>query len=602
MSATQPKDKESLEIYKLLFDFGQKKRYFQNIEISHFWTEKINVAIQTVQLFSFVYASNYESWPLVWQGMYRSSCLGLVSLIDIGTFLFDDIMKDSVARLIYSGAWIFWAFMIGAIYLFVRFVLVLSVLARVRFQKYYFKFVHLFYLPVALGTIPAALCQYGDCDVNGSQLVVSILTLIVIAGYLIAYPLYLVVHISRKVVSTDPEAYDEFVRLKEMEFLLGVSSSWLTEKLYLFSSYRSTCLRVYHRVVYYAFLLGLVCVHGALNNDNGTKTLVLVIMSAVFSLYITVLPVYRCLSTSFFYAFCMWLITANFFMGYLKASGYNSQTMVDGNLVNILIAVNVVGLIMGLLIIFMIFFFRLNWDVGVESIKQLALAYRYLLDDLRNAQKMILTLKSMTSFHFIRKEPIIEMEKILVDHYKLLSKDKHSLQFTVMEQLDILSFLREQVEEETFLPSSKLERDYGLLVRVVNRRWKEQILFNPIKRRILLKLGVLKMFLGERQTNPFNSGETGDLYKDKKNSEYDLNKFYREFEDMESSREVVADGGYVKNDVSEAVRRRDVEMLIRITASQIDARDSKLLKKIRKAWNKIGINQMPTNLHSQLFD
>jgi hypothetical protein len=601
MSATKPKDKESLEIYKLLFDFGQKQRKCQLITISHFWTEKINIAFQTVQLFSFMFACNYESWPLRWQGMYKESLLSILSLVDIGTYLFDDVMDDSVNRLIYSGAWIMFAAAMGSIYLLFRFVFNLSVLSRVQFQRIYFKIVHIFYLPVALGTIPAALCQYGDCQPSGSQLVVSILTLAVIGGYLVAYPFYLIVHVTKKVVTTNADAYEEFLRLKEMEYLLGISSAWLTEKLYLFSSYRSTYLRVYHRVVYYVFVLSMVIIHGALNQDNDYKMLILVIISGTFSLYITVLPSYRCLSSSLFYAFCMWLITANYFIGYLKASKYDSQTMADSNLVNILMVINIVGLIMGFIIILMIAMFRLNWDVGIESIKQLAVAYRFLLDDLRNSQKMILTLKSMTNFHFVRKEPIVKMEEILVNHYQLLSKEKHPLQFTVMEQLDILSFLREQVEDETLLPSFKLERDYGLLVRVVNRRWKEQILFNPIKRRILLKLGVLKLFLGERQTNPFNSGETGEMYKDKKNSEYDINKFYREFEEMESSREGIIENQFGREDINNAVRKKDFELLIQITISLIDANDQKLLKRVKKAWNKLGTSQLPQNIHQQLF-
>lgn len=600
--ATKPKDKESLEVFKLLFDFGQKTRYFQRIRISHFWSEKANIILQLLQLYSFVFACNYKSWPLRWQGMYASSYLGLFA-VDIGSIAYDSIMKDSESRLIYGGIWIIFALFLGLLYIFVRFILVLSVLSRVEFQRIYFKILHFFYLPIALGTIPAALCQYGNCSIDGRQLVVTILTAVVIVGFLIAYPAYLFQHTYKSVISTDFEAYDEFIRLKEMEFLLGVSSSWLTDKLYLFSSYRSSWFRVYHRVIYYMFILSLVAVHAALNTDNGTKLLVLLCICGGFTIYITILPVYRCLSSSYLYAFCMWLITANFFIGYLKASGYDSQTMVDSNLVNIIIAVNVVALVFIVIILLITFLFRLSWDVGVDTIKQLAIAYRYLLDDLRNAEQMILTLKSMTNFHFVRVAPIDKMEDILVGHYQLLSKEKHPLQFTVMEQLDILTFLRDQVAKETLLPSKKLERDYGLLVMVVNRRWKEQILFNPIKRRILLKLGVLKMFLGKRETNPFNSGEIGDVDKARKNPrEYDLNQFYREFEDMESSRDGIIDKNYDPKDLKQAVRQRDFHELINITIDAIDGNQENMLKKVRKAWEKLGTEHLPSHLQSQLFN
>lgn len=600
LGATQPKDKESLIVFNLLFDFGQKAGH-TFIRISHFWTEKINILIQFLQLFSFVFACNYKSWPLRWQGMYTSSYLSIFAL-DFGSIYYDDIVKDSEIRQVYSGIWIVVGVFLGCLYLIVRFVLTCSLLTRVEFQRIYFKILHFFYLPLALGVLPSGFCQYSDCSVNGPQIFIICLTAIVIIG-LASYPVYLTQHIFKSVISTDSEAYDEFIRLKEMEFLLGVSSSWLTDKLYLFSSYRSSYLRVYHRVIYYIFVLALVVIHSSLNTDNSTKLLIILCISGGFTVYITILPVYRCLSSSFLYSFCMWVITANLFMGYLKASKYDSQTMVDSNLVDILVAVNAIAVVFIFVFFLLIVIFKLRWDVGVDTIKQLAIAYRYLLDDLRNAQRMILELKSMTNFHFVRVEPIKKMENLLVEHYQLLSKEKHPLQFTVMEQLDILTYLRSEVKDETLLPSKKLERDYGLLIKVVNRRWVEQILFNPIKRRILLKLGVLKLFLGNRETNPFNSGETGDVDKARKNPrDYDLNQFYREFEDMESSREGIMDTKYGKRDVKQASRTKDFEKMVNITIVAIDAKDEELLKSVKKGWQKLGTENIPRNLYAQLFN
>jgi len=600
LAATQPKDNESLKVFNLLFNFRETKGRSW-IRISHFWTEKINILLQLLQLFAFVFACNYESWPVVWQGMYSSSFLSLFAL-DIGSIWYDDIIEDSVIRQVYSGLWIILGLLLGTLYLIVRFLLPLSLLIRVEFQRIYFKVLHIFYLPLALGVIPSSFCMYDNCSVDGPQILIIVFSAIVIIG-LVSYPIYLIQHIFKSVITTDSEAYDEFIRLKEMEFLLGVSSSWLTDKLYLFSSYRSSFLRVYHRVLYYIFVLALVIVHSSLNTSRSTKLLCILCICGGFTIYITILPVYRCLSSSFLYAFCMWVITANLFIGYLKASDYDSQTMVDSNLVNILVAVNVVALVFILVFFLLILLFKLRWDVGVDTIKQLAIAYRYLLDDLRNAQRMILELKSMTNFHFVRVEPIRKMENLLVEHYQLLSKERHPLQFTVMEQLDILTYLRSVVEDETFLPSKKLERDYGLLVKVVNRRWVEQILFNPIKRRILLKLGVLKLFLGNRETNPFNSGETGDVDKARKNPrDYDLNQFYREFEDMESSRDGIVDTRYGKRDAKQAVMTRDLEKMMTISLVALDTNDKELLKSVKKGWQKLGTENIPRNLYNQLFN
>ncbi|OMJ82282.1 hypothetical protein SteCoe_17063 [Stentor coeruleus] len=595
------KDKESLEVFKLLFDFSQKKSLFKRIRISHFWTEKLNIILQLIQLFSFVFAANYESWPVRWQGIYKSSYLSLVAG-DLGTILYEDIIQDPSSRLVYSGGWIILTTIILVFYVLMRFVLHFSVLFRVEFQRIFFKFAHFMYLPTALGVIPAALCQYGDCETSGRQFVLSILTFFVLIIYLIGYPIYLLIHASKHVITTDPDSYDEFIRLKEMEFLLGVSSSWLTEKLYLFSSYRSSLLRVYHRPIYYVFVLSLVIIHGALNTDNATKLLVLVCVSGGFALYISIIPIYRCLSSSFLYALTLWLITANFFIGYLKAAGYKSQTMIDANLVNILVAINATGVVLIIIILIIVALFRMNWDVSIETVKQLAVGYRYLLADLRNAQTMILTLKSFNNSHFVKEKPIKQMEEILIKHYDLLSKENHPLQYTVIEQLDVLTFLRGQVHKETFLPNKNLERDYGLFAKVVNRRWREQILITPVKRRILLKLGVLKMFLGKRETQPFNSGDN-QSYMDKKikgHDDLDLTKFYDDFDNFDSGR-IMDTRRDVLEEIEEALANDEIERLVKITHAQLEANDPRVLGRLREIWNQIGYDQLPKNLQSELY-
>lgn len=46
---------------------------------------------------------------------------------------------------------------------------------------------------------------------------------------------------------------------------------------------------------------------------------------------------------------------------------------------------------------------------------------------------MILTLRGLASYQFVRAPPIEKMLDLLRDHYVLLYKEKHSLQFTVLE-------------------------------------------------------------------------------------------------------------------------------------------------------------------------
>ena len=541
------------------------------------------------------------SWPLEWQGMYKSSYLSLIAG-DFGVFYYNQLYTDPENRFIYLGGWVILSFALGLTYFMIRYILSMSALLRVELLRYYFKLLHFMYLPVALGMIPIALCQYDNCSASGSQFLLSILTLVVAVVYLLGYPLYLIIHAFKQVISTDPEAYDEFIRLKEMEFLLGISHAWLTEKLYLFSSYRSSWLRIYHRSVYYFFILSLVVIHGALNTKESTKMLVLLIITGCFSVYVTVFPVYRCLSSGFFYSLTLWIITANLFIGYLKAAGYNSQTMVDANLVNILIAINATAFGLIGLIILLVCAFGLKWDVGIETVKELAVGYRMLLQDLRNAQMMILNLRTFTSFMFVKAEPVQKMVGLLEEHYKLLSYENHPLQYTIAEQIDILSFLESQIKKVTLLPNENLERDFSLLLRVINRRTNEQILISPVKRRLLLKLGVFRMFLGKRKIQPLNTFVDSPRDKRKNNNdEYNYDK-YKDFDDLESSRELIIETSRnPTEDIDEAVRKMNFSLLVQITEVQLEFKDPNILMYLRDAWKKADISKLPKELYTQLF-
>jgi hypothetical protein len=117
----------------------------------------------------------------------------------------------------------------------------------------------------------------------------------------------------------------------------------------------------------------------------GAKMSVLVGMSAFAAVVTTVLPVYRCLSSSFLYALIWCGITANAFMGWLKAIDYDSWSMADSNFSAIISMVNLLFLVMLFFVIFCCLVFCLRWPVNLETIKELAICYKMLLIDLRNA-------------------------------------------------------------------------------------------------------------------------------------------------------------------------------------------------------------------------
>jgi len=75
--------------------------------------------------------------------------------------------------------------------------------------------------------------------------------------------------------------------------------------------------------------------------------------------------------------------------------------------------------------------------------------------------------------------------------------------------MDALAFLLEEVVKKTLLPCERLEKNYPLLLEVGKRRGHNQILMNPTKRRILLKLYFLRIFT---KSLNLHSWSTGDQY------------------------------------------------------------------------------------------
>mmetsp|Transcript_8541 Transcript_8541/g.8479 ORF Transcript_8541/g.8479 Transcript_8541/m.8479 type:complete len:473 (+) Transcript_8541:121-1539(+) len=440
--------------------------------------------------------------------MINDSLISAIFAADFGTLFYSDIIEDSTTRVIYSYLWLIVSGSLIGLYFLFKFIIPFSVLWRIWSERYYFILAHVLYLPIALGLLPAALCQYDNCwDTSAvSQLIMSILSFCVTVLFLLGMPIYMVFYIQKHIITDDPEAHEDFVKQKEMEYVLQISHAWLTERQYLFSSYRRNYLRVYHRPIYELFVLSLVIFHGILNSYQGTKMLILTLICAIFALYTTIFPIYRCMSSSSLYFLGLWVISANMFLGYLKAANYDSEALVDSNMTSLMIVVNVTSAILLVFLMGIFILFRLQWPVHLKTVKNLALGYRFLLADLRNAQKMILILRAKSNYQFVKAEPINGMIKILREHYNLLYKENHPLQYTVLEQLDILDFLKQKVVNQTLLPCKRLEESYSLLVNVINRRWKEQILMSPVKRRILLKLYILRWFLGRFNTTPFNSG------------------------------------------------------------------------------------------------
>ena len=497
-------EKDSLEFYGALFRMKSKRVSLKGLEISQFWTEKLLLLFSTMQLFALCYAAGYSVWPNMWISIVDRAGLSMFAG-DLATLLYQDISLSQTGRLIYMGAWLGIIGGLVLFYLLSRVILLRSVVLRVQVERYLFYLTLILYLPIALALLPQAICRFDNCwdVVNPGQVVlllVSICACVVVLGGL---PVYIILRTHASLVTTDNEDHENYLQLKEVEYILQVSVTWIIEKYYLFSSFRRSWFRVYYYAIYQAVVVALVLVHTILNTETTAKLLIMALICLGMAVYVSVFPSYRCFSSYFINITMWWIITFDFLLACGKSYAYDSEALVDANMTTILAVTNLSGLLLQFFILTLSVLFCLKWPASQRTVKQLMIRYRFLLIDLRNAQRMIMRLRTLQNHYFVHKEPIKGMIQLLGRHYQLLYNEKHFLQYTVLEQMEELGFLLNLVKSQSLLPCKRLENDIDLVIMVIRRRWNEQCLMSRKKRNILLKLFFLRWFTKGVKTGPW---------------------------------------------------------------------------------------------------
>ena len=192
-------------------------------------------------------------------------------------------------------------------------------MTRILLVKKLFSLLDVLYVPTCFILIPSGLCQYDFCAFTTPQILLSVVSFIIVGIYSLGYPVYLIKEIYSQIATNDAEEHETLIKSKEIEYLLGISHSWLIEKCYLFSSYRLTILRVYNKPVYFIAVLLFVVIHGVFYSVYHIKMLVITVVMSFYALYVTLFPVYRCYSSTVLQICSFWTISCNMFFGCLKA-------------------------------------------------------------------------------------------------------------------------------------------------------------------------------------------------------------------------------------------------------------------------------------------
>ena len=497
-------EKDSLEFYADLFRLKSNRFSLKSLEISQFWTEKLLILFSAIQLFALCYAAGYNIWPNYWISIVDRAGLSMFAG-DLATLLYEDISQSETGRLIYMGAWLGIIGGLILLYMLSKLVLLRSVVLRVQVERYLFYLLVILYLPIALALLPQAICRFDNCwdVINPGQVILLVLSICACVLVLGGFPVYIALRTYANLVTSDSEDHENYLQLKEIEYILQVSVTWIIEKYYLFSSFRRSWLRVYYHAIYQCTVAALVLVHTLLNTEMTSKLLIMGLICLGMAIYVSVFPTYRCFSSYFLHITVWWIITFDFFLACGKSYSYESEVLVDANMTTILATINLSGLLLLFFVMALSLLFCLKWPSSQRTVKQLMVRYRFLLIDLRNAQRMIMRLRILQNHYFVHSEPIAGMIELLGRHYQLLYNEKHFLQYTVLEQMEELGFLMGLVKAQSLLPCKRLESDLELVTMVIKRRWGEQCLMSRKKRQILLKLFFLRWFTKGVKTGPW---------------------------------------------------------------------------------------------------
>lgn len=237
-------------------------------------------------------------------------------------------------------------------------------------------FTELIYFPLMLNIVEYSTCNYYtqkeaviliNCKRDipfGWYTVMWVSTLVALVVGLL-YNIMLGVHLYREKISN--MLNEEYIRKKEVEYVVGISEMWLTRYFFLFSSFKSDIFKMYHRVIFNTFQLLLVVVHAAMAGESPTKMGIILGLFTLYLAYVIGTRPYRCQFSNIL----MFIITSSLvvtcFVLMLKVSGLKSALFVDNYFYGLLILINGFGWFLVLAFLLLIVALKRRWPLDKDG-------------------------------------------------------------------------------------------------------------------------------------------------------------------------------------------------------------------------------------------
>eukprot|EP00742_Colponemidia_sp_Colp-10_P005859 GILJ01006270.1.p1 GENE.GILJ01006270.1~~GILJ01006270.1.p1 ORF type:complete len:1218 (-),score=254.12 GILJ01006270.1:320-3973(-) len=505
--STHKLDKDALEELRLeIEDANDESKKKKKRDISLFWSEKVIVSLDALQIFSLLWSMMRTLLPSAW--INKTRFITFFNL-DFASLVWEEAAATSESfRLTYMTFYT----MIPCVIVISYILYVLALISSFRNhaenravpQKICLFLLNLLYLPVGTAVAPFAICADNTPGMTDTSQcwgalhsLLAVFSLTVMALYFVGLPVFLVYHAWKNAFCEGKEDHERWLQLKETEFLLELTEQYKVNQLWLIASYKRDYGRVYHRALMMCLKFLLVLILSVGGSNAKVQTLFVFLILSFAAVWTCFKKVYRCVSTSALQQIAIWTLVLNAALGYLSSLKLTNPLLLPNSLSIMLTVLNCIALSFYGLVILVCFFLGVEWTVNGKTVKECSWGHEQMLDDIRKGSQLFAKM-SMRHHELVRLDLLRYMLKLLKRHYSAAQEENHLLQFTLLDLLEELADLYQNCKERSLLPNPMLEACLEDFSKVISRRFKEQMLMSKRKRRILLKLLALRYMTNGR--------------------------------------------------------------------------------------------------------
>ena len=306
-----------------------------------------------------------------------------------------------------------------------------------------------------------------------------------------------------QVIFTEDVAHEMFLRSRELEYLLDINDYWGAFHYHTFASFQRRS--VYAKTWQSLSKIVLACTPFLTEAAQTTAILGAVSLEQLSALY---WPRYRCTSSRAVHKMLGWAAVFNIGSGWLLSLGIRSFFLVDSHLQYYLMGLNAISAAFSLGYIgsaavlargrkpskYASAETRLGWPVTAHDAHLVRKEQGAWLESIYEAHRLMRDSRDKLPL-FVDPMPLHDCITE-IERYVNTAADQGSLLWpTLDETLQDLVILYTSIERRTLLPNPSLEEILPQFAERIVEREQTYILSRPQKRRILLKLLALRIFL-----------------------------------------------------------------------------------------------------------